>query len=59
MVCMGDLGELTRAVRVSEGVESDQYRCEKGHTFGMDWHKGPAPEPLWPPDPDLVEAFAK
>ena len=57
MVCLGD-GKLTRAVRVHEGQEDDQYRCEKGHTFGMDFRTGPATEPLWPPSPEL-ETFVK
>lgn len=57
MVCLGD-GELTRAVRVHEGQEDDQYRCEKRHTFGMDFRRGPATEPMWPPSPEL-EAFVK
>lgn len=57
MVCL-DEGVLTKAVRVHEGVESDQYRCGKEHAFGMDWSHGPATEPEWPPGPEL-EAFVK
>lgn len=53
MVCLDD-GVVTKAVRVHEGVESDQYRCDSGHTFGMDWSRGPATEPEWPPPPDVV-----
>lgn len=52
MVCLGD-GQMTRAVRIYEGNESDQYRCEQGHEFGMDWSAGPATEALWPPSPEL------
>lgn len=48
MPCLVDDGVNTRAIRVHEGIESDQYRCEKGHTFGMDWRE-PATEPQWPP----------
>jgi len=59
MVCMGDHDELTRATRVHEGVEDDQYVCDKGHRFGMDWRGAPATEPQWPPSPDLVAAFSK
>lgn len=59
MVCMGDHAQLTKATRIYEGDEDDRYRCEKGHTFGMDWRKGPATEPQWPPDPDLVAAFRR
>jgi hypothetical protein len=51
-VCMGETQALTKAVRVREGDESDQYRCEKGHSFGIDWSRGPATEPQWPVTPD-------
>lgn len=54
LVCLGD-GVLTKAVRVSEGQESDQYRCGKGHLFGIDYARGPATEPQWPPPPELAE----
>jgi hypothetical protein len=57
MVCLGD-GQLTRAVRSHEGRESDDYRCERGHDFAMDWASGPAREAQWPPSAELV-AFAK
>jgi hypothetical protein len=57
MVCMGDDGVLTKATRIVEGAESDQYRCEKRHTFGIDWRGKPATEPQWPPPPERVEAF--
>jgi hypothetical protein len=57
LVCLTD-GQLTRATRTYEGDESDRYRCEKGHEFGIDWSSGPATEPQWPPAPEL-EAFAK
>lgn len=56
---MVDLHELTPADRLVEGRESDDYRCGKGHRFGLDWRSGPAAEPQWPPDPDLVRAFAR
>ena len=56
MVCLGE-GKLTRATRIREGAESDQYRCDRGHDFGMDFPT-PATEPMWPPSPELVE-FAK
>lgn len=57
MVCMGDDSKLTKATRVHEGVESDQYVCENGHAFGMDWHTGPATEPQWPPSAEMIAAF--
>jgi len=58
MECLGD-GLLTKAVRIYEGCEDDHYRCEKGHVFGMDWRRGPATEPQWPPAQELLDAFAK
>jgi len=57
MVCLADDQVLTKATRVHEGVEGDQYRCDKGHEFGMDWPE-PATEPQWPPGPEYAE-FAK
>lgn len=52
-VCIDDLKALTPAIRVREGQESDAYRCEKGHTFSIDWSSGPATEPQWPPSAEL------
>lgn len=57
MVCFDD-GALTKAVRVREGVESDDYQCERGHTFGLDW-RTPADEPQWPPPQELVDALKR
>lgn len=39
-----------RAVRDSEGLETDWYKCEEcGHGFGIDWsHCGPPETPRWP-----------
>lgn len=53
MDCFGD-DVVTKAVRVYEGAESDQYRCEKGHRFGIDWRGKPATEPQWPPPPEFL-----
>jgi hypothetical protein len=47
MVCLG-AGERVKATRIHEGIETDHYRCELGHEFGMDWPNGPATEPQWP-----------
>ncbi len=52
MVCLGS-GRMTKAERIYEGYESDQYQCEQGHQFGMDWSSGPATECLWPPSPEF------
>ncbi len=48
MICLGDDGVTTKAKRIHEGVETDHYRCEKGHEFGLDWPT-PASERQWPP----------
>ncbi len=53
MICI-DEGRLVKAVRRHEGVETDQYGCERGHRFAMDFPRGPATEPEWPPPPDVV-----
>lgn len=58
LICL-EGGQVTKAVRIYEGSEDDHYRCEQGHLFGMDWHRGPASEPQWPPSPELVAAFRK
>jgi hypothetical protein len=55
MTCLLAGGELVRATRVYEGVEDDHYRCERGHTPGVDWARGPATERQWPPTDELVE----
>ncbi|CAN5607745.1 hypothetical protein BH11MYX1_BH11MYX1_07720 [soil metagenome] len=55
-VCM-EQRLLTKATRVREGVEDDQYRCERGHTFGLDWSKGPATELQWPVPQELADAL--
>jgi hypothetical protein len=46
--------KITKATRVYEGAEDDKYRCELGHEFGVDYRKGPATEPQWPPPAELV-----
>ena len=56
MECFGD-NVLTRAERVHEGAESDQYVCGAGHHFGIDWRGEPATEPQWPPPAELVAAL--
>jgi hypothetical protein len=48
-----------RSERTVEGFESDQYVCEKGHAFGIDWRDKPATEPQWPPSPQLAALLAK
>lgn len=51
-ICLDD-HTLTPAHRVHEGQESDVYRCARGHDFSIDWARGPATEPQWPPPDDL------
>lgn len=58
MVCLSDDRTLTKATRIYEGDETDRYRCEKGHEFGMDW-TDPADEKQWPPAPELVAAMQR
>jgi len=55
MVCLDD-GKLTRATRTLEGIETDQYRCDAGHEFGVDWGGAPASRPQWPPPEELAAA---
>lgn len=56
MTCAGD-GVVTRADRVYEGIEDDQYRCSEGHTFGIDWSRGAPDEPQWPLADEVVAAI--
>lgn len=58
MVCL-EKGRLTRAIRVVEGVESDQYLCWRLHRFGMDWSRGEASERQWPPPRELRDAISR
>ncbi len=30
-----------RAERTYEGIEDDLYRCDNGHSFGVDYRRGP------------------
>ena len=57
LVCLTDHGALVRAERSYEGDENDEYRCEEGHLFSIDWSAGEAKEPQWPPS-DELKAFA-
>lgn len=60
MTCMLEDRAVVKATRISEGVETDWYLCEKGHQIGAEWaHGGPPSEPQWPPAPELVEALKK
>jgi hypothetical protein len=52
MVCLTER-KLTKATRVVEGIEDDQYLCSEGHQFGMDWSRGEAAEAQWPPSAEL------
>ena len=56
--CMMD-DVLTKATRVHEGVEDDQYRCERGHAFGVDWSRGAPAEPQWPPPKEIADSLKK
>jgi hypothetical protein len=54
MLCLTCLG---KAVRIAEGIETDQYRCEQcGAGFGIDWRRGPPAQPTWPPSAEEMAA---
>ena len=59
LVCLFDHGKLTKAERVYEGDESDEYACEEAHRFHMDWSDGEAEAPQWPPSEDIVKTAAQ
>jgi hypothetical protein len=47
-----------KAIRIYEGAEDDQYRCEAcREEFGLDWRRGPAEEPCWPPSEEEARAM--
>lgn len=45
---------MSKATRVVEGAEDDQYVCERGHKFGVDYRRGPATEATWPLSPAQI-----
>ena len=51
--CLAE-GKVSKATRVHEGVEDDQYECERGHQFGVDYQRGPASERTWPLTPEQI-----
>jgi hypothetical protein len=51
-------GVVAQATRVSEGLETDGYRCADGHTFLVDWSAGAPTAPTWPPSPEDLEVVA-
>ena len=51
VVCMQCAAKATRTF---EGQETDQYSCENGHDFAMDWSRGVPEEPQWPPAADVL-----
>lgn len=53
IMCMHCTG---RAVRTSEGLEDDYYRCDEcGRHFGVDWSRGQPAKPCWPPTTEELE----
>ena len=49
---MGCLHCFGPADRIHEGIEDDMYVCRDcGKHFGIDWRRGPAAKPCWPPTP--------
>ena len=52
--------EVVAAHRYSEGIETDWYRCEKGHEMGIDWSRsGPPSESQWPPSEEALACLDK
>ncbi len=50
----------SRAVRTYEGDEEDQYSCDDGHSFQIEWGRFGAPTmPEWPPVPETVALFGR
>jgi DNA-directed RNA polymerase subunit RPC12/RpoP len=55
VMCMSCGG---KAIRIYEGYEDDHYRCEAcSDKFGLDWRRGPAQEPCWPPSEEEIKAM--
>lgn len=52
VICM-ECGQ--KASRTYEGQETDQYTCESGHQFSMDWSRGVPTEPQWPASEEMLE----
>lgn len=48
-----------RAERTSEGIEDDEYLCEEGHTFGIDWSYGQPSVPQWPASAEDLAVIAE
>ena len=59
IICMSCVleGVVTRAERLREGQETDQYECLEGHRFGVDWSRGAPTSSQWPPPSDEVAAI--
>ena len=57
LVCLSDANVFTKAHRTYEGDETDNYTCEEGHEFGMDFPDGPPTEAMWPPSSELQVLF--
>ena len=48
----------SKANRIVEGLETDQYQCSAGHQFSMNWsHGGPPDTPQWPPSQEQLDLF--
>ncbi len=51
-------GVVTPADRTAEGIETDAYRCARGHTPLVDWSRAVPTLPTWPPSAEELEAIA-
>ena len=48
----------SKSQRMHQGHETDQYQCENGHQFSLDWSRsGPPSEAQWPPSDGLLKLF--
>ncbi|MCB9740339.1 MAG: GNAT family N-acetyltransferase [Deltaproteobacteria bacterium] len=61
VACLGCIfeGRAEPAYRTSEGIETDWYRCERGHTPGIDWRRGAPTAPCWPLSDSEREAISR
>jgi hypothetical protein len=59
LICFRDTQQLVEAKRTAEGMENDQYVCEKSHKFGVDWRRGAPKTPQWPPGPEFTTGLKK
>ena len=56
--CVMEKGVAVPAKRTYDGSETDYFKCENGHEFGIcysdDMIEGPPDEPQWPPSEEFL-----